>query len=320
MWLTTPLLSHAEPHKVEITFQNHQLSFKADGKLVTTYHAGPQVAKPYFWPILTPKGVPVTRAWPMEKGMKGETTDHVHQKSAWFCHGDVIAEGISSGKKIPHVEGIDFWSETPGHGKIVCVEIQSPTVKDNHGTVVTKNVWKTADGTPIMSELRTIHFQALDQGSLLIMESTLTADVTNITFGDTKEGAFGVRVSDAIAVKPGGGQFTNSLGNTGEASIWGKSASWCDYVGKVNNQTAGIAVLDHPKNPHPAYWHARGYGLMAANPFGREKSGFPGQKGKKDLVKLAKGQSLTVRYGIYAHDGDTNAAKVNEVYTQFSGK
>jgi hypothetical protein len=31
-----------------------------------------------------------------------------------------------------------------------------------------------------------------------------------------------------------------------------------------------LLVLDHPKNPgYPTYWHARGYGLFAANPLGQ---------------------------------------------------
>ena len=34
--------------------------------------------------------------------------------------------------------------------------------------------------------------------------------------------------------------------------------------------TVTIAIFDHPGNPgYPTYWHARGYGLFAANPLGR---------------------------------------------------
>ena len=42
---------------------------------------------------------------------------------------------------------------------------------------------------------------------------------------------------------------------------------------------------------------------MAANPFAREKSGFPGRKGQTELVKLGKGETLTLVYSLVLHDG-----------------
>src|SRR4051812_4717742 len=86
------------------------VEFKAGGAVVAKYHTGPAVAKPYLWPVVAPNGVPVTRAWPMEKGKTGETTDHVHQKSVWFCHGDVVPEGIELTTKTTEKggRGVDF--------------------------------------------------------------------------------------------------------------------------------------------------------------------------------------------------------------------
>ncbi|HVS37137.1 MAG TPA: DUF6807 family protein, partial [Gemmataceae bacterium] len=90
-----------------------------------------------------------------------------------------------------------------------------------------------------------------------------------------------------------------------------------DYAGPIDGKAVGIAILADPANPYPSYWHARGYGLMAANPFGRDKSGFPAVKGKTDLVKMAKGDHLKFRYGILLHDGDAKAAKTAECYERF---
>ena len=58
-----------------------------------------------------PAGVSLTRAWPMEPAKPGESKDHPHQKSVWFCHGDVIPEGIELKDKVKGVTGVDFWSE-----------------------------------------------------------------------------------------------------------------------------------------------------------------------------------------------------------------
>lgn len=97
----------------------------------------------------------------------------------------------------------------------------------------------------------------------------------------------------------------------------GKLADWNDYSGPVNGKTIGIAIFADPKNAYPSAWHTRAYGLMAANPFGRDKSGFPAMKGKNDLVKLAKGESLKLRFAIYTHTGDATAGKVAEAYEAF---
>jgi len=53
---------------------------------------------------------------------------------------------------------------------------------------------------------------------------------------------------------------------------------------------------------------------MAANPFGRAKSGF--SVGKSELVKLAKGEHLKLRYGLLIHSG-TQGGRVADYYKQF---
>ena len=101
------------------------IEFKSGSAVVAKYATSPKLSKPFLYPVLAPDGVPVTRAWPIEKGLPGEaTTDHVHQKSVWFCHGDVIPEGIDLKIKTTDRagKGVDFWSEakdkdgTPRHG------------------------------------------------------------------------------------------------------------------------------------------------------------------------------------------------------------
>lgn len=304
---------------VTITKDKDTLEFKIGKALVSKYHIGEKVAKPYFWPMNAPGDIPVTRAWPMLEGEPKETKDHVHQKSVWFCHGDVIPEGIELKQKIKGVEGVDFWSETVGHGRIVCVDVGTPKNGPHAATVSTRNEWRTADGQKIMDESRLIHFHDLGHARLFVLEIDLHASICAITFGDTKEGSMGVRVNDEIVTK-NGGHFYNADGKVDEKEIWGHKSVWCDYVGKIKDKVAGVAVFDDPSNKFAANWHARGYGLMAANPFGRNKSGFPDQKGKDDLVKLAKGDHLKLRYGVLLHSGDTKEGKVAEAFEAFKKK
>lgn len=252
----------------------------------------------------------------MEKGAPKETTDHVHQKSIWFCHGDVIPEGVELKQKIRGVKGVDFWSEAPGHGIIACVEVGEPKANERMASVVTKNEWRTADGVKLLDETRKIQLEPMPGGlRLIVLEIDLHASVCPITFGDTKEGAIGIRVSDEINAK-NGGHFYSAEGKVDEKEIWGQPSKWCDYVGTIGGKTAGIALFDDSNNKSASCWHARDYGLMAANPFGRTES-FPSKKGKTDLLRLAKGEHLKLHYGILVHPGSTKEAMVGVAYDAF---
>ncbi|HKI34579.1 MAG TPA: PmoA family protein [Gemmataceae bacterium] len=296
------------------------LEFRVGKEMVTRYHVGESLAKPYFWPLTASNGAAVTRAWPMEPAGEGDSSDHVHQKSAWFCHGDVSAEGLEAGTA---GKGIDFWSEEKGHGRIVCVHVGEPKNANDHASVVTKNEWRTATGTKVLDETRTISLYALGESRLLVLDIDLKASVAAITFGDTKEGSMGVRVNDVIREAPpkgakgGAGRLTNADGKSGEKAVWGQHSKWCDYSGTLDGKEAGIAIFDDPANKAAAAWHSRGYGLMAANPFGRDKSGFPATKGQTDLVKVPKGERLNLRYGILVHPGDVKEGKVAEAFEKF---
>ena len=83
--------------------------------------------------------------------------------------------------------------------------------------------------------------------------------------------------------------------------MWGKPSNWCDYSGTIGDEKVGVAIFDHPSNPsHPVRWHARGYGLFAANPLGEKI--FTNGKSEKNL-RLKKGESIVFRYRIVIDNG-----------------
>jgi hypothetical protein len=303
---------------VTIKQSGSHLDFMVGDTLVTRYHVGAEFSKPIFWPVLAPNGASLTRSWPMAKDIPGESTDHIHQKSAWFCHGDVIPEGIELKHKIAGVAGVDFWSEAKGHGNIVCTKVEQPKNEGGRAHVATHNEWRTADGVKIMDEGRVLHFHDFGTSRLLILDIDLEASVCPITFGDTKEGSMGIRINDEIRADKGRGTLRNAEdGKVGEKDCWGRRSAWTDYSGPIGGKVAGLALLADPKNAYPSCWHIRGYGLNAANPFGRAKSGFPDVRGKNDLVRLSKGEHLKLRYGLVLHDGDAAVGGVAKVYQRF---
>jgi len=71
----------------------------------------------------------------------------------------------------------------------------------------------------------------------------------------------------------------------------------------MGSDSISIAIIDHPKNPnYPTFWHARGYGLFAANPLGQKIF----SKDKETLgFRLEKGKSATFRYRIVIAAGNS---------------
>ena len=98
----------------------------------------------------------------------------------------------------------------------------------------------------------------------------ITASEGELTFADTKEGFFAVRVADSMNVDhKKGGRIINSRGQE-DAAAWAQPAEWVDYQGPVAGEDVGIAIFAHPESlNYPAPWHVRTYGLFAGNPLGK---------------------------------------------------
>ena len=112
------------------------------------------------------------------------------------------------------------------------------------------------------------------------------------------------------------GKALNSEGLE-DRDIWGKRAKWVAYWAPVKGNTVGIAIFDHPSNPrHPTWWHARHYGLVAANPFGIRD--FEGQEKEAGDMTIESGKTVTFVYGFLFHEGDVKQADIAGVYQKFA--
>ncbi|UCE50292.1 MAG: PmoA family protein [Phycisphaerales bacterium] len=292
---------------VKIDDVDRKLRVEINGKLFTEYNFQ-DVPKPFFYPVIGPTGVPIIRHWPMKEINPDEARDHPHQKSLWFTHGEV--------------NGHDFWGEGRNSGKIVhdrFVEVSSgPKV----GVIKSKNKWVAKSGEVVCTDTRTHRFYSRDDGQLMDFEITIYAsEGKKVVMGDTKEGSMAIRLAPTMREEGNvaQGHIVNSEGHRGELGergAWGKRAKWCDCYGPVEGETVGVAIFDHPSNPkHPTWWHVRGYGLLAANPFGVhdfEKK----EKGVGD-ISIPAGDSLTFKYRFYFHKGDEKQGKVEQHYREY---
>ncbi len=287
---------------VKISEAGKTLKVQINGKLFTEYNYQ-DVPRPFFYPVIGPTGVNVTRNWPMKEG-KDEAQDHVHHKSLWFTHGEV--------------NGQDFWGEGGRSGKIVHDKFVKVESGAKAGVIEDKNKWVARDGKVVCTDTRTHKFYNRPDGRMMDFEITIHASEGKVVLGDTKEGSMAIRLAPTMRLKGkvGKGHIINSEGDK-DKTTWGKRAAWCDYYGPVEGKTVGVAIFDHPKNPkHPTWWHVRDYGLFAANPFGVHNFE-GGKKGVGDIV-IEAGKSLTFKYRFYFHKGDAKQAQVAENYRVYA--
>ncbi len=297
----------ALPLAAQVTFTRaaDRVDVSIDGKPATTLWFGP--GKPYLHPLRAPSGRVVTRLYPMET-VAGEPHDHPHHRGLWFSHGDV--------------NGYDFWGNDPSQqgpktGRIAVAEIVALKDGAKSGTLEARFDWLDPAGKRLLREQRTMTFRVEPQARVIDVEIELEPE-GEVVFGDTTEGTFAIRLAPWLEAPGEGGTATmlDSEGRTGEAQIWGHRANWVDYSGEKDGEKLGVAILDHPSNPrHPTWWHARGYGLFAANIFGWRD--FEHDKTKDGSLALEPGQSLRFRYRVIIHSGDARAANIAARYAEF---
>lgn len=281
--------------EISLEEEDDRVRVLIDGELFTQYIW--EGEKPILYPVHGPDGVRMTRHYPMKEGVEGEAEDHPHQASMWWAHGDV--------------NGRDFWH----HGGAYELETIEILEQGERGVIRARHSMRDADtGDRIGREIRTLAFHGDADGRFIDFTVSVIATDGELTIGQTKEGTMGIRTHPDLRLDRGA-NAVNSEGVTGDA-VWGKRAQWINYYGEIEGNPVGIAVFDHPNNPrHPTWWHARGYGLLAANPSG--DPGFEGAYQNRDMV-IPEGHAVTFRYRFYFHKGDPESAGTIQQWERFA--
>jgi hypothetical protein len=299
------------------------------GQPFTSYIYPDTVKKPVLYPIRAASGALVTRGFPLDP-RPGERTDHPHHVGHWFNYGDV--------------NGYDFWGHSydtpaanmPKMGTIVHRAVTHVASGADHGELTVRADWVVPDATLLREETRFV-FSGTSGRRTIDRVTTWTAADKPVTFNDTKEGAFGIRVARALEhpskesevfVNDKGeqesvprlnntgvtGRYIGSDGKTGE-EVWGTRGPWMGLTGTIDGRPVTVAILDHPSNHgYPTYWHARGYGLFAANPFGRQ-----GYDSKQEPVTftLKPGESVTFHHRILVLDAQLAREQLQQEHESF---
>jgi len=315
------ILTCAASAQVRFTTTPEGMAVQINGQPFTEFHVtGAPVVKPYLFPLRAATGTYVTRMWPLEKVAEEDKQfadkiikpDHPHQRGLWFAHDSV--------------NKLDFWNiapldtppyNRPDRGRIVIKGPVKATSGRRKGTLAATFDWQDHDGGTLLTESRVMTFYADKARRVVDFDITLTA-VRKVVFGDSKDGLFGIRLRPVLQEDTGSGHITNADGLKGEKALWGKPSNWCDYSGSIGEEKVGVAILDHPANPHhPVRWHARAYGLFAANPFGAAAFGND-RTAKPEDTELDPGKSLRFRYRVIIHAGDADAARIAAEWDRYT--
>ena len=317
--------------QVVVRAAERRVDVTVGGLPFTSYIYPTSLKKPVLYPIHAASGAIITRGYPLAP-RPGERVDHPHHAGLWFNYGNV--------------SGLDFWnnstaikdSAAPHMGTILHRAVRAVSSGEGEGALDVTTEWVNYKGRALLKEGTHFIFRAHEGFRSIDRITTLTALDSTVSFADDKEGLIGLRVArgleqpsttaekflDAsgrattVAVLDNTGvtgKYTSSEGKEGDA-VWGTRGRWAMLTGSVGNEPVTLAILDHPGNVgFPTYWHARGYGLFAANNLGQKvMSG-----GKETLnYSLAAGKSVTFRHQILILNGTVTTADMENYYAGFS--
>jgi hypothetical protein len=332
---TTLAQPPAKGVKVIADEAHRRVDVTIDGKPFTSYVWPTSLKKPVLYPLIDADGITVTRGYPLEP-RAGERVDHPHQAGLWFNYGDV--------------SGFDFWNNSDAikpadRGKMGTIEhsrVVYTRSGPDRGELAVEALWIAGDDRELLRQSTGYVFSRRAHARVIDISVTLTA-LDRAVFHDDKEGLLGLRVArwlespeekggifmdahgnptqvdaapvDAGAPNPATGSYLTSEGAKG-AAAWATRGRWCALTGHTGDHTVEIAIFDDPDNPgFPTYWHARGYGLFAANPLGR--SIFDPKQAPFNFT-LEKGQSATFRYRVIVYSGDTSPGLLNREADAFA--
>ncbi len=293
-----------------------QASFEHRGRELTQYHFGPQLRRPFWYPIVGPAGRSLTRmnmpgdpgrsetqaVQPTDPNKPEDPCGHSHQTSVWISHKDV--------------NGIDFWRDGgPIAGQIVH-QTRREGLQYQDGppaaSLLSLNHWNGPDGKTLMIERRRATVSSEEDGSWwMIIDLKFEAPPGGrVILGKTPFGPIGIRVAKTISVSDGGGRILNSNNQRDEAGVFHKPARWVDYSGpSTDEQTAGITLMAHPENPgYPAPFHVRDNGWMGAC------------LTLDGPVTITPDAPVRLRFGLWVHPGVPDAPQLDQKWQVFANQ
>ena len=315
-FVTLPTWAQMEP--IKITRTGYTVEVTVGARPFTTYNFDPKIAKAYLQPVRDADGAVVTRSFPVMDVVPPEhehdPSVEPHQRGVYFGHGDINGYNFWAEETFKKYYGHDVSSN---YGRMVFRKIDEMHGGSNSGKLRATFDLEGPDEKPFAQEVQEYTFSGDKSTRIMDCEITIRAGKQPVKFGDTKEGTFAIRLAPELDAPQG--TMVSSEDGEGEPQIWGKRANWVNVDGMIDGHELGVAIFDHPKSfRHPTSWHARGYGLLAANPFGL--SYFLRDAKQDGSYTIPAGESIQFRYRLLIHKGDYKEAQVAKQYDEYAAR
>jgi hypothetical protein len=317
--------------ELKVNEDERRVDVLVDGELFTAYIFPDNIKKPVLWPVISPAGNMLTRSFPLiEK--EGDRVDHPHHVGIWLNYGDV--------------NGLDFWNNSTAiaperrdrYGTIDHRSIEKTNSGKGSATLVTSADWKSPDQVNMLDERTTLTFTAMENMRIIDRVTTLKALIDEVKFTDNKEGMFAIRVARELELpSENPTRLMDSHGNVTEVEkmdntlvkgnyrsaegvegkeVWGTRCRWMKLSSEIKGEQVALVIIDHPSNVgYPTYWHARDYGLFAANTLGQKVF----SRGEKELnFSLKKGESVTFKYRLVVAGENLSDDQINRLADEYA--
>ena len=268
---------------------NSKIDILINNNLFTSYVLSQDEKYPFFFPVNGPSNASVTSL---------RNANYPHHSSLFFgCD---------------RVNGGNYWQEGLERGQII--SIRADIIESGNDKVIIENecIWRRPNASAPIKDTRKITITAPSKEVFQIDFDVTLEMLMDVVIEKTNHSLFSGRMDADLAVI-NGGTMINSNGEKGEKETFGKKAAWIDFYGKRGDKQEGMAIMQHPSNEwYPAPWFTRDYGFFSPTPM------YWPQNDKE--TNLKKGQTITLKYRVLVHSGDTSTAKIAEQFEKYKSE
>ncbi len=267
--------------RLQVQVDSAEITLTQGERAVLHYRYTDVPFKPYVRALYSPAGLNVLLDAP---------PDHLHH------HGLMFAVGV---------DDVHFWAEDAQAGKQMHTNT-SVEVRDELAAFSGLLSWHV--GSKVLArEYRRITLSRTPPGlatNLITWRTSLTPDTEATLVGNHYYG-LGLRFAASMDRT---GTFMNATGAVGNVFRGDErltQADWCAYTAEVDGQPVTVAMFAHPKNIRPVTWFT-----MKA-PFAYLSATL---RYHEQPLKLERGKTLDLYYGVAVWDGRIDRAQIEQVY------
>ena len=207
---------------VVLTRSGNKIDIVIGGKPFTTYDFSETIAKPFLMPLRTASGIVISRSFPVANTVTADdqktASFEPHQRPLYFSHGDI--------------DGLNFWAEQAfdryyhgysheAYGRMALTKLENIGGGSEGGLLKARFNLLAPEGRIIAEETQTFQFHGDDRTRTIDCEFVILANHGAVTFGDTKEGTFAVRLGPELSAPHE--HMINSNGAQGEPGHLGQT-------------------------------------------------------------------------------------------------